>query len=598
MIKTGKEISKDSTPEEIVNHLSQILNIDEKNLNILIKENISGDILSLLESKDFKELGIETDLQKKIQEHINKNIEHFTLINEDIKININSNENDVKIFFEKYLNFKNELRNINGKNLFSLTEQEMKEMGLNLGQRKKLNMIMEQLRKKEQKDPSKIITEKSSREEVADFLKNQFNISDENIKELDLDGESLFALSDEDIYEIDCLSPEQKKALKHFINSVKKEENEKINANENSKIKKKSSFIENPTEGKNEENEDANKIEELIENTIKLNNGKNIDNNEGNKIYKPEQNKMLVSKNTFKKSFDFNFRTPLNIWKKRQKSQIILYPENIPISQQNNLIHINKQNDNNNDNSKINNENNINNKENNDNNIKDSNSDINYEANLSQKDNKTIEKDHNINEKDDKDKIKIENNDEEKNNNAIINKLLKNYEINVNNEEIIPELIIINNEEEKNQNNNEEIALNNKINPEIKPENTNNNHIEGINPKKEELKEINEANGNSSINKETILKNELKEQTIIENKKPNISDNSPEQIGFLTKNKTEENNIVIADLGEENDVKKIHKIELKEYKELGLNENVLFSLDILKAQQLICDSKYNIFFFP
>ena len=192
MIKTGEEISKDSTPEEIVNHLSQILNIDEKNLNILIKENISGDILSLLESKDFKELGIETDLQKKIQEHINKNIEQFTLINEDIKININSNENDVKIFFEKYLNFRNDIGNINGKNLFSLTEQEMKNMGLNLGQRKKLNMIIEHIKKAEQKLPSKIITEKSSAEEVADILKNQFYISEENIKNMAFDGKAIF----------------------------------------------------------------------------------------------------------------------------------------------------------------------------------------------------------------------------------------------------------------------------------------------------------------------------------------------------------------------------------------------------------------------
>ena len=154
MITIGKEITKDSTPGEIVNYLSQILNKDEKYFNNLIQENISGEILPLLESKDFKELGITFGDRIKIQKHI-KTLDLSAPINENIKININSNENDVKIFFEKYLNFKNEPGNINGKNLFSLTEQEMKEIGLNLGQRKKLNMIVEQLRKKEQKDPEK-----------------------------------------------------------------------------------------------------------------------------------------------------------------------------------------------------------------------------------------------------------------------------------------------------------------------------------------------------------------------------------------------------------------------------------------------------------
>ena len=259
MIETGKEISKDSTPEEIVNHLSQILNIDEKNLNILIKENISGDILSLLESKDFKELGIETDLQKKIQEHINKNIEHFTLINEDIKININSNENDVKIFFEKYLNFRNDIGNINGKNLFSLTEQEMKNMGLNLGQRKKLNMIIEHIKKAEQKLPSKIITEKSSAEEVADILKNQFYISEENIKNMAFDGKAIFKLSAKDIDKIDYLSPEIKNEFKDYLINIKNEEKEKIKSNENSENKIKSNIIENLQKVKFKENEEEKK---------------------------------------------------------------------------------------------------------------------------------------------------------------------------------------------------------------------------------------------------------------------------------------------------------------------------------------------------
>ena len=42
---------------------------------------------------------------------------------------------------------KKQIKNINGKNLFSLTEKKMKNLGLNLGQRKKLNIFLEHKKK-------------------------------------------------------------------------------------------------------------------------------------------------------------------------------------------------------------------------------------------------------------------------------------------------------------------------------------------------------------------------------------------------------------------------------------------------------------------
>ena len=576
MIKTGKEISKDSTPEEIVNHLSQILNIDEKNLNILIKENISGDILSLLESKDFKELGIETDLQKKIQEHINKNIEHFTLINEDIKININSNENDVKIFFEKYLNFRNDIGNINGKNLFSLTEQEMKNMGLNLGQRKKLNMIIDHIKKAEQKLPSKIITEKSSAEEVADILKNQFYISEENIKNMAFDGKK-----------------------------------EKIKSNENSENKIKSNIIENPQKVKFKENEKKKKIKELNGNTTKPKNDKNIKQNEVFKKNNQKQSNKLFNNKTFKKSYDSKFKTSQNFWENGKKSQVIFKKENIPIPLSNNLNNLSKKNNvkNKSNNNKINDNKNINknnNKNNNDNN-KNNYREIKSELDKAKKEKNTKEKNHNNNEKEDKVEIKNEINEDEKNNsdnnNILPNKKLEiikeNSENNINNKEGIQNIMKINNED-NNQNKKEEAELNNlnnKINQENKVEKTNNNKNGGINPDIEEIKEINEVKSNSNINKESILNNEIKEENNNEDKKVNNNDKGPNQNDDLKKNKNKDNNTVIVDLGKENTTKEIPKIESQDNKDLGLNENKSFPLDIYKIQTLVYDSEYNIFFF-
>ena len=698
MITVEKEITKDSTPEDIVNYFSQILNLDEKNLNGFIEENISGEILPLLENKDFEKLGIKLGHKKKIQNFINENLTRLTSFNKDIKISNNSNENDVKIFFENYLNFKNDIGNINGKKLFSLTEEEMKDMGLKLGQRKKLNMIIKQLRKKQQELLDIKITKKSKIQDVSNFLKNQFNISDENIEKMALDGESLFLLSEEDIDEIDYLSPEIKIALKDYLKNLKKEEEKEKDkeCNKKEENKKESNFIENPLKKQNEEKEESD-IEEIIlptETKTKTKDDKNINKIKGLKISNLGQNNKLNYNQTFRKSIDFKFSTALNFWKKEQQNHLILNPENILNNQTKNLMNFAKQNNNNNSNNNNNREmneqkkekntetiNNINNKKddipkikfenneeekdnindkkdditeqkiknnekekdninnkkvdipeikienneeekNNINNKKDDIPEIKFENNEEGKykinnkkddiseikfENNEEEKNNNNDKKDDKPEIKNEKNEDEKNNNneknddilEIKNEIIKeNAEKNINNnEEDIPEIKMINNEE-NNQNQKEEINhnnLNNRIIQDNKNEKNNNNLIEGANNKKNEIIVI--SKNNTDINKESALINSIEKENNIEDKKPNINDIGSNQNGFIKKTKNEENNIVIDDLDKENDVNKIPKIELKEYKELGLNENKSFTLNIYRTQQLIFDSKYNIFFF-
>jgi hypothetical protein len=50
------------------------------------------------------------------------------------------------------------------------------------------------------------------------FLKLRFHFSQETIDKLDLDGETLFDLTDDEIDNIEGITPEQKADLKEFIN--------------------------------------------------------------------------------------------------------------------------------------------------------------------------------------------------------------------------------------------------------------------------------------------------------------------------------------------------------------------------------------------
>ena len=72
----------------------------------------------------------------------------------------------VKQFFEKCLNFTKDLNNLDGKGLIELNEEKMKEMGLSLGQRKRLIKYINYFKTLKVPEPEPqeeiIITKKSS----------------------------------------------------------------------------------------------------------------------------------------------------------------------------------------------------------------------------------------------------------------------------------------------------------------------------------------------------------------------------------------------------------------------------------------------------
>ena len=141
------KITKDSTPEEVIKYFSKIFKIKEIDLISFIIESISGDVLPYLIDQDYIYLGIKEELKKKIQKYVSDNIFHLTKNELEIDINFNSSETEVEKFFKNNFNLKKQIKNINGKNLFSLTEKKMKNLGLNLGQRKKLNIFLEHKKK-------------------------------------------------------------------------------------------------------------------------------------------------------------------------------------------------------------------------------------------------------------------------------------------------------------------------------------------------------------------------------------------------------------------------------------------------------------------
>ena len=210
-------ITQKSTKEEIANYFFDKFSISEKSKNRIIEEDISGEVLMSLENKDFRLLEITLGSCLYIKKFLEKNKSNFK--EEDIKEIITrfSKENEVKMFFEKCLNFKKEL-NISGKELFELelTDNKMKELGLNLGQRKKLIRYINHFKTKEKEEI--ILTRNSNKEEVAKFLLYKLSFSPESVKELGLDGENLFELINYDI-----------KDLKELLESYEISENEKNN---------------------------------------------------------------------------------------------------------------------------------------------------------------------------------------------------------------------------------------------------------------------------------------------------------------------------------------------------------------------------------
>jgi hypothetical protein len=201
LFKGKGSLSINSTEEEVSQFFFEHKIITEKVKKNIIKENINGLALKLLEDEDYTFLEISPKIKDKIKEYLESNKKNFILKPNKITLKFDSNKEEVIDFCENELSFKGNLSDdINGKKLLTLSEQEMKALGLNLGQRKKLLYYIKCINNFYKKV-------------LKEFLKKELKWSDEIIKTFDLNEDQTFLLIEEKINSLN-FSKKKKKEKK------------------------------------------------------------------------------------------------------------------------------------------------------------------------------------------------------------------------------------------------------------------------------------------------------------------------------------------------------------------------------------------------
>ena len=235
-------LSEESTCEEVAVYICNELNLKDEIKNILINEYITGDVLPLLTQEDLSSFGLKLGPRKKISLFIKENKTKFKERKLPFILDINSSTKQIKDYLKSYIDFQGEINDLDVKELFEMTEEKMKILGFKFGQRKRLIKYInyfKTLNTKYEKDEEILITKNSSTEEVAKFFKLKLHFSQDIIDELELDGELLFSLQDEEIDDLDILTLEQKQKLKKLIKekfTKIEEEKEEIKIDRNSPL--------------------------------------------------------------------------------------------------------------------------------------------------------------------------------------------------------------------------------------------------------------------------------------------------------------------------------------------------------------------------
>jgi hypothetical protein len=166
-----EEISFESSKEQVAEFFCKEFKFKDSIKENLIKEDISGDILLDLNDIDLKYLGLKKSQIKKVKEYLLANKDKFYKNNIDVKINQSSTEEEVNNFFKQYIGFNSKVTNINGKALLNFSSDNISNIGLNIGQTKKLEKYLKQF-KSENKKNKKTGLKKSKTEIESKFNDN------------------------------------------------------------------------------------------------------------------------------------------------------------------------------------------------------------------------------------------------------------------------------------------------------------------------------------------------------------------------------------------------------------------------------------------
>ena len=148
----------------------------------------------------------------------------------NIKIIETSTKEEVAKYLKVKLHFSDEDINnldLDGESLFLLEPGDIDELEINEEKKEKLKNSLNEIKNKTTENKPKIdsdsdiqVNNESNKEEVAKFLKIKLKISEESIKELDLDGESLFLLNPDFVDDFSELSNEEKNRLKDYLKEI------------------------------------------------------------------------------------------------------------------------------------------------------------------------------------------------------------------------------------------------------------------------------------------------------------------------------------------------------------------------------------------
>ena len=208
-------VTPESTQEEINNYLRFKVKLSAEIVDSL---SLDAESLFLLNDDEIDDL---TELKDEEKERLKISLKEMKNIS-NIEINNNSSKEDVANFLKIKLKLSNKIiqeLDLDGQSLFKLESQNIDEISqIEEEEKEKLKNLLIQIKQKHEAEskPNIVITIESNSEDVAKFLKIKLNFSDESIKELELDGESLFGLDTDAINEANIKEEEKKKFNRFF----------------------------------------------------------------------------------------------------------------------------------------------------------------------------------------------------------------------------------------------------------------------------------------------------------------------------------------------------------------------------------------------
>ena len=235
-------INKYSNVDEISNFLKQILQNDDI-VQKFKNEKIKGNEIFYLTDNDYDNVFNIRLKKRKLKSILNEIEKNNTNIKDyEEKIYINSNEEQVYNFLKKELFLEDKImekfKDINGKKLNSLKENDLIELGLKIGERRKILNYISSMEFKSNENNANNISKNSTTGEICSFLKNKFNVSEEILEDFrsnNINGNYFFELNQNTIREFNLTEVEKKEILdyiQNYNNRSEEEEDEIIDKEE------------------------------------------------------------------------------------------------------------------------------------------------------------------------------------------------------------------------------------------------------------------------------------------------------------------------------------------------------------------------------